>query len=428
MKHYLMCFTTIKRRIEAKMKENHYQALIERLYNVNLFDGVKLGLTNMLALNEELDFPTLKFKTIHIAGSNGKGSVSTKIAKVLELSGRKVGLFTSPHISCFRERIQINGEMISEADVVTHLSKLFEIKELKKIPCTFFELTTMVALIYFAASKIDIAVIETGLGGRLDATNIITPTLSIITSISKDHTDILGDTIEQITTEKAGIIKPKIPVIIGPKVPFEIVEAFAIKNKSLLTQVKGHYIHFDDENSAIAKKALISLNIAAEFIENGLRFKPPCRMEIFEYQGKTLILDVAHNPDGLKQLFISIKEKYPEQNLRIIFGLSQNKDIEACLSVLKKISKSFHIVAAKNGRAAPVQELRNRLPSKPDVLTHESVEEAIHKALTFNDIIVICGTFFIMSEARFALGMKNPSDFTDMNEKMSFPSKPNELP
>lgn len=402
------------------MKDNHeqYQKLIDRLFNVNLFDGIKLGLKNIEALHALLNFPANNFKTIHVAGSNGKGSVCTKIAKALETSGLKVGLYTSPHISCFRERIQINGKLIPEDDVVSHLDKLFALRDLHTIPCTFFELATMLAFSYFEDSKVDIAIIETGLGGRLDATNIITPILSIITSISLDHTEVLGETIEKITKEKAGIIKFQIPIIIGPNVPFKIVETVAAELKSPLYQVSGHFTHFEDENNAVAKKALENLNIPEQFILKGLKAKPVCRMETFDYRGKTIVLDVAHNPDGLTRLFSGLKEIYPGKSLRIIFGLSQNKDLQTCLSILQNAGEHFHLCSAKNGRGASVETLSSLFHAdKTKISCHKSVEDAIRKALNYNDIVIICGTFFIMSDARCELKKIEPRDAQDMNEK-----------
>lgn len=398
--------------------KQQYQKLIDRLFNVNLFDGIKLGLKNIEALHALLNFPANNFKTIHVAGTNGKGSVSTKIAKALEASGLKVGLYTSPHISCFRERIQINGEMISEYELVNHLDKLFTLRDLHKIPCTFFELATMLTFSYFEDSKVDIAIIETGLGGRLDATNIINPILSIITSISLDHTEVLGETIEKITKEKAGIIKRHVPVIIGPNVPFKLLESAAAEHNSPLVQVLGNFTHFEDENNALAKAALEYLNIPEQYILQGLKTKPICRMETFNYQGKTIVLDVAHNPDGLTRLFSGLKEIYPDKPLRIIFGLSQNKDLEACLKIIKNAGEHFHLCSARNGRGASVEMLSSLFHAdKTKISCHESVEDAICKALNYNDIIIICGTFFIMSDARCELKKIEPRDAQDMNEK-----------
>lgn len=391
-----------------------YRALIKHLFQVNLHGNMKLGLDNMNLLNQALNHPTKQFSSIQVAGTNGKGSVTTKIAKGLQLSGFNSGLYTSPHISCFRERIKINEEMISEEDAASILRMLFQIKETQKVPCTFFELVTALAFSYFAKKKVDFAVLETGLGGRLDATNIVLPKLSVITSISLDHTTILGNSIEEITLEKAGIIKPGIPVIIGPRVPFRMIEEVALKNKSPLIQVKGTYENFEEENNAIAATALELLNVHPSIIAESLKFRPPCRMETLEHQGKIFVLDVAHNPDGLTHLFASLNKKFPNHSFRIIVGLSQNKDIDACAAILQKQGSHFHIVTAKNGRGIPASDLKTHFKK---ATIHNSVGEAINEAMAFNEIIVICGTFFIMAEARKALGYFEPQDEIDMNER-----------
>ncbi|RHY34298.1 hypothetical protein DYB32_008417 [Aphanomyces invadans] len=189
-----------------------YDRLVQRLLRVNQFPHtVKMGLRNSIALHEALGSPAKHFDTIHIAGTNGKGSVSWKLAKALESSGFKTGLFVSPHVSCFRERIQVNGNLISEAQLEDLLPTIFDKSTQLAIPATFFELTTALALQHFAREEVDCVVLETGLGGRLDATNIVTPVVSVITSIG-----ILGSTLPEIAREKAGIIKPSVPVVCGP--------------------------------------------------------------------------------------------------------------------------------------------------------------------------------------------------------------------
>lgn len=175
--------------------------------------------------------PHTKFRSVHVTGTNGKGSVSTKIAAGLEFAGHQVGLYTSPHVSSFRERVSINGELISEADVERHLSLVMQLAAQHNIPATFFELTTLMAFSYFAQRQVAYAVVEVGIGGRLDATNIISPELSVLTSIGLDHTDILGPTIEHITREKSGIIKPSGATVIGPSVPRDIVRQVRFRQR-----------------------------------------------------------------------------------------------------------------------------------------------------------------------------------------------------
>lgn len=403
-----------------------YQELLERLLQVNKY-GTKLGLTNIQRLNDALGNPVNSFPAIHVAGTNGKGSVCTKIATGLQASGLRVGLYTSPHISCFRERIKINGLMISEPDMARHLSRIFEVCQQEKIPATFFEITSMLAFTYYAEQKIDMAVIETGLGGRLDATNIVNTKLSVITSISLDHTEILGTTLKEIAHEKAGIIKPQIPVVLGPHLPRHLFEEAAIKSNSPCTCIEGSFDDYYAENNAIAGAALKHLNIPAEAIKQGLKALPPCRLETHpplpHTKAKAIILDVAHNPDGLTQLLKALKNRYPNFEVRFVLGLSANKDLTECLKVILKAGTHFHLVEATNGRAVPKETIQQQLIHLGIPSSHITCEPSIETGLQHacqqsheNELIVICGTFFIMSAARKTLGIQEPRDPTDLNE------------
>lgn len=404
---------------------NKYHDALLRLLNVSLHGGMKPGLTNSLKLNDLHHNPIDTFATIHVAGSNGKGSVCAKIAKAFELQGLKVGLYTSPHIASWRERISINGTMISEHDVTKHLDKLFSLIETHEIPATFFEISTSLAFLYFAEQNIDIAIIETGLGGRFDATNIITPILSVITSISLDHTEILGDTIDAIAYEKAGIIKQNVPVVIGSRVPKHIIGEVAYQQNSQCYVVDEPYANYLEENNAIARKALTVLQTPAAIIEKALEALPPCRLEYLPHQN--VILDVAHNTDGLNQLFTAIKQRFPNKKLRCVTGLSKNKDLHECLKIIDKNASHIHLVIATNGRGAPCETLYNILESlgrnietttiEPTIC--EAVQNSIDQASIHHDLTVICGTFFIMHEARMSLGIHEPADPMDLNERLT---------
>jgi dihydrofolate synthase / folylpolyglutamate synthase len=403
----------------------NYTQLLEKLYHCATSKGLKLGLENSHKLNEALSFPTRHFETIHIAGTNGKGSVSTKIAAALQAAGLKVGLYTSPHIATFRERIAINNQIISIEDVSDLLKEIFSLLDSNKIPVTFFEITTLLCFKYFANKKVDIAVIETGLGGRLDATNIIQPRLSIITSISLDHTEFLGSTLECIAREKAGIIKDRVPLIIGPHVPYSLIKEIAETKKSACLQVAGKCQDFDEENRAIAKKALEQLQVKSEAMNVGLERTPPCRMQIFDYQDinkkikpAIVILDVAHNVDGLTRLFQAIKRKYKSATFRVVCAFSKSKDLEKCLKVISTHAQFTHLTEAKHVRIAQASELGKIWlsvcdPSSPHSIhlnEEEAIHEAIHEAASANQIVVICGTFFIMASARKILGIVEPCD------------------
>lgn len=414
------------------MQLDSYQDLIKRLFNVSFFGGMKLGLENAKKLQHLLGYPDKTFTSIHVAGTNGKGSVCTKIARAFEQEGYRVGLYTSPHISSFRERIQINQKMISEESIRSLLPLLFKITEEEQIPATFFELTTLLALHYFALEQVDIVVLETGLGGRLDATNIVHPFLSVITSIAQDHTEILGNSIEAIAIEKGGIIKEKTPVVIGPKVPFKTIEAIALQKQSpcIITKIDNEVVRglsFEEENRLIAKTALeylaLHFPLSSKSMQIGLLAKQPCRFEVIENQGLSIILDVAHNPDGLCRLFQMVNNQFPGQSVRIIFGLSKNKDITGCLSLIKDHAIDFHLVQANHARGAQVTDLfallKELTGTSSHICTHSSIKAGVAiakgEARKHGQVLVICGSFFIMGEARGALGFNDPIDIFDLN-------------
>ncbi|ADI38158.1 putative folylpolyglutamate synthase/dihydrofolate synthase [Waddlia chondrophila 2032/99] len=375
-----------------------YEQLINQLFTVNTHQRMKLGLEQMRALATSVGNPDRQFRSVHIAGTNGKGSTAEKIAKGLESKFSKVGLFTSPHISTFRERIKINGKMISEDDVERILSQIID------LPGTFFELTTLLAFLYFAENNVEYAVIETGLGGRLDATNIIHPDLSVITSISLEHTEFLGSTLEEIAAEKAGIIKPGVPVILGPS-------ALHISTPQAV-QIKGKFSSVEEENRAIAKKALEQLSISPYLIMKALEARPCCRME---KQGN-VILDVAHNPAALERYFCEDKRR----PLNVVCTLSKNKDLKRCLEIIANHAQCISLVTAPNGRSSTPEDLYAILveigfPSR-NISIDSSISHAVTKASQKGNTAVI-GTFFIMNEARKALGMMDETDSFDLNER-----------
>jgi dihydrofolate synthase / folylpolyglutamate synthase len=405
-----------------------YTTLIKQLFQMNRWGGVKLGLQNVLQMQCLLDYPDRKFQSIHVAGTNGKGSVTTKIAQALQEAGYCVGLYTSPHLSSFRERIRVNGEMISEQEVERLLSSLFERVSRAQIPTTFFELTTFLAFLYFAERQIDVGVIEVGLGGRLDATNMIHPCLSVITSISLDHMETLGTTREAIAKEKGGIIKEHIPVIIGPHVPLTPIQEIVAQKQSVCLQVQQTSPLFEEENRLVAHEALkylsLHFHLTSEQIEKGLRGRQPCRFEVVQ-ESPPIILDVAHNPDGLEHLFRAIQFHYPNRKIRVLFGLSKNKDLHHCLKIIAAHGHFFHLVMATNGRGATIDTLQGvleKLSVHPlRLLSHDSIRAgtlfAREETRREQEVLVICGSFFIMSEVRQALGFCDPSDCLDLNER-----------
>ena len=317
----------------------------------------KKDIGNITKACKILKNPHLKFKSVHIAGTNGKGSTAHMIASILYESKYKVGLYTSPHLKDFRERIKINGKQISKNYVINFIKKNLSVFEHVKM--SFFEMTVALAFDYFAKKKVDIAIIETGLGGRLDSTNIITPELSVITNISLDHTNLLGDSIEKIACEKAGIIKKNVPVILGRKQE-KIKEIFEIKAQENNTSVnyakKTKFDIFSDLEGSYQKENIrtsiatikelknkgwiikdkdIVSGLKKSVINTGFRG----RWEILEKSPLT-ICDTAHNEEGIKNVVKQIsKTKY--KNLHFILGMVNDKNICKILSLLPKNARYY---------------------------------------------------------------------------------------
>ncbi len=406
---------------------NAYTALLRRIFAATTNRGCRLGLTTSKELSRLSGNPENAFPSIHIAGTNGKGSVSVKIAAALQKAGYTTGLYTSPHISSYRERIRINGELISEADAARIADQLYHLAGTALSP-TFFELTTALAFSYFAEKKVDAAVIETGLGGRLDATNILTPELSVITSISLDHTELLGTDLAGIAREKGGIIKAKVPVVLGPHVPYDHLMELIQANETTYHQVPGAFATYDAENSATAAMALSLLqkkfSLTQEAIAYGLSTRPPCRMQQVS-QDPLVVLDVAHNPNGIERLFNSIHNTYNPAKVRIVTGISANKDVHGCLAALKDKASGIHLVCSSGERGVSPQELYEKAIQtgiqKDQVIPHATIQEGIDSAFQIakskNELLLICGTFFIMAAARRYFGFQDPTDPVEVHEK-----------
>lgn len=400
----------------------------------------KADLKNTLALCNYLGNPQNKIKTIHVAGTNGKGSVSHMLAAVFQENGYKTGLYTSPHLKDFRERIKINGKLISESFLIDFVQRMKTISE--EIQPSFFELTFVMALEYFATEKVDISIIETGLGGRLDSTNVITPLLSVITNISYDHKEILGDTLAKIAFEKAGIIKPNVPAVIGETVP-ETKPVFIDKaketNSPLFFAEKKYQVisskyyanHLDltilnnetnernnyhpDLNGIYQEKNILSLVTSLEVLKKEFSLKEEKiksalsqvkkltglfgRWEVIQ-QKPLVVLDVAHNEDGIRQLIRQIHEiKF--NKLHIVFGMVKDKEIEKVLGLFPK-NAHYYFTKAQNPRALPEEELQQK--AKQYQLTGDTFPEvniALKNALakaSEEDMVVVCGSVFVIAE------------------------------
>ncbi len=405
----------------------------------------KKDITNTVILCEAAGNPQNQIKTIHVAGTNGKGSTSHMLAAIFQQCGYKTGLYTSPHLKDFRERIKVNGKMIKKDFIVSFVEKMKNVSEI--INPSFFELTVVMALQYFQDRKVDIAIIETGLGGRLDSTNIITPQLSVITNIGYDHMNILGDTLEKIAFEKAGIIKPDVPVVIGESLP-QTKNTFLIK-----AQECNAHIVFAEDNFTIISSTLNNEELEVKVSENredsheieeanytldlhgiyqqknlltvlaainevnklGYKLgKKNIRKALSKVKKLTglhgrwdviqqepmIALDVAHNEDGIKQLLHQIS-LCQYKSLHIIFGLVKDKDANKILSLLPKSAK-YYFTKAQIPRSLPEDELAEK--AKAYNLHGENYAE-VNKALQAatkiagkKDLIIVCGSVFVVGE------------------------------
>ncbi len=404
-----------------------YKETIEYLFNSTpVFEHVgasayKPGLQTTEILDAHYGHPHKNFKTIHIAGTNGKGSVSHSLASILQEAGYKVGLYTSPHLIDFRERIRVNGIPVSEEYVIRFVEdfKHLNSKRTPHLSPSFFELTTALAFKYFAEEKIDIAVIEVGLGGRLDCTNIITPILSVITNISFDHTQFLGNTLAQIASEKAGIIKHQVPVVIGETTK-ETRPVFENKAKEMDApiffaeeidrsecdqyefELKGSYQKKNLRTILCAMKRLPFIH--PEHIQKGLT--NVCKNTGLMGRWQTLstnpliICDTGHNVGGWKYLAPQISS-VPCDRLHIVFGMVDDKDIRNVLSMLPK-NAVYYFTQANNHRAIPAQQV-GELAKEYGLSgnTYPTVAQAYEEAKSSaseNDFIFIGGSSYIVAD------------------------------
>ena len=378
----------------------------------------KKNLTNILELVKQLNFPEKKFTSIHVAGTNGKGSTSHMLASVLQESGYKVGLYTSPHLKDFRERIRVNGTPISEQNVIDFITQNNTFLELQKL--SFFEMTVGMAFDFFANQKVDIAVIEVGLGGRLDSTNIITPLVSVITNIGLDHTQFLGETLSEIAFEKAGIIKPNIPVVIGEKQE-SIVSVFkeiATRNNTPLyfadelisnnhtSDLLGDYQIKNIKTAVQTLHLLIEkkYTITDKEIKKGL-------LNVVKNTGlkgrwqelnkhPKVVCDTAHNKEGLAIVMNQLQnEKY--QNLHIVLGVVNDKKLDSILPLFPK-NASYYFCKPNIPRGLGAEILKQEAASfKLYGKVFDSVDQAYQKALSLannNDFIYIGGSTFVVAE------------------------------
>lgn len=403
-------------------------------------DAYKPGLGNTLALDEYFDHPHQKFRTVHVAGTNGKGSVSHITAAILQKAGYKVGLYTSPHLKDFRERIRINGQMIPESEVVDFVER--HQQKIKEIAPSFFEMATLMAFNWFAQNTVDVAVIEVGLGGRLDSTNIITPLVSVITNISFDHTAMLGNTLAAIAGEKAGIIKPGVPVVVG-QTDAETAPVFKAKAEAegsplvfadQIRRIDSASLTADSLNLAIScngqpefdrlsldllgcyqRKNILTVLAAFDFIAQSLDVS---KSDIVAGAAKTIACtglkgrwqklsdspqtycDTGHNDDGIRQVVEQLRlQKY--QHLHIVIGMVSDKDHSKVLRQLPT-DATYYFTNAQVPRALKAELLAEKAATFGlHGLCYPSIPEAIaaaRKNADSNDFIFIGGSTFTVAE------------------------------
>lgn len=410
-----------------------YPEAIQFLYNLRLF-GAKLGLENTLKLATLVGNPQKKLHFIHVAGTNGKGSTCAILESIYRASRLRVGLFTSPHLVSFRERIQIGRELISEAEIVRLVEKFQKL--LAEFPTdhhpTFFEVVTVMALDYFAKEKCDLVIWETGLGGRLDATNIVTPLASVITNIALDHQQWLGDTLEKIAFEKVGIIKPGVPVATAtdePEALAVIKKTAAEKNAPLaiVTKEKALPPEFADtlslhgeyqkRNAALALATVEILQkqipVSSAQICTGLQtVQWPGRLQLIEKpDGRKFLVDGAHNVAGATVLREAITRGFGTQKKTLILGIFEDKDWRHICEMLAPLAERILTVPVSNQRTADPKKLADICQaSNPSakVIICNSLNEAL-ELIPPGNFTIITGSLYLVGEALESLGYFPPA-------------------
>lgn len=424
------------------IRDPQLAAALDRLFSLQTF-GIKLGLEPITALLEEFGNPHLRFPSIHVAGTNGKGSVSSMTASVLAAAGLRVGLYTSPHLVDFGERIRVNGVAIDDERLARYTQEMLPV--IDRLSCTFFEGTTAIAFRHFAEEQVDVAVIETGMGGRLDATNVLSPIACAITSIGYDHMKHLGDTLEKIAWEKAGIMKPGIPTVVGKVAP-RLREIFTDRGAELGAEVifaehrcravyhamtfddltasfiiGGHEIsrlmiglsgrhQIDNARTALSLLSVISerFGLSDEIIREGMRTVRQRtalrgRFELIRREPRVL-LDVAHNPDGARVLVDALSSLAGGgRTIRFVFGAVEDKDVDEVMKILAPLARALYAVRAENVRSLPADEIgaRSERAGIPTVVAG-SVADGIARALAdtgSGEVVMICGSFYVAGEA-----------------------------
>ena len=391
-----------------------YPEAITWLFSTQLF-GIKLGLDGPRELlRQYLAFPARGVKVIHVAGTNGKGSTCAFIDAVARASGLRTGLFTSPHLIDYRERIKVAGAEISEDDCTRHLIALRQLCESLETHPTFFEITLALAMRYFAETECELIVLETGMGGRLDATTAVPADVAVITPIGLDHTQWLGDTIAAIAGEKAGIICAEKPIISAPQVDdaARVIAMHANEMRAPLTVIEeplqGYNLSLigthQPWNAALALAALHAAGISLRYdaVQYGLSHTQwPGRFEIISSEGKTIVLDGAHNPHAAQVLVETWRQQYSQEPAALIFSAVASKDVRGVLTLLAPLACRIFLCPVNSPRALSHEELLDAMPAdNNNVETHDSFTQALDAARQHDSPILIAGSLYLVGQAR----------------------------
>ena len=395
----------------------NYEEILKYLYSLESHK-IKLGLKNIQELLDKLKNPEKELKCIHIAGTNGKGSICAMLFYILKETGYKVGLYTSPHLKKFNERIRVNGDFITDKEIVHYYLKIKPYITSQ----SFFEITTAMAFLYFKDKKVDFVVLEAGLGGRLDATNVIIPLVSVIINVNLEHTELLGNTIEEIAFEKAGIIKNNIPVVTGAKgKALQVIKKIAQQRNAPLFLSKKHkkikfdYLNgaFQYENANIALTTIYTLKkynfikINNNQILNGL--KKTQWYGRLQYVSRNVLVDCAHNPAGFKILKkeLSIMKKQRKiKNFIFVLGVQNDKDIQAMLKILNPLISKIIFTKSKNEKASPPKQLLNAFNKinqnnkiKTKIINNpRTALKYAKKIADTQNVIVVAGSIYLVGE------------------------------
>ncbi len=395
----------------------NYNKILKYLYRLESPE-IRLGLDKIQNLLDKIGNPEKGLKCIHVAGTNGKGSVCAMIFYILKEAGYKVGLYTSPHLKRFNERIRINEHFITDREIVNYFLKIKPFITNQ----SFFEITTALTFLYFKEKDVDFAVLEVGLGGRLDATNVVTPLVSIITNIELEHTELLGKTIEKIASEKAGIIKNNVPVVIGAKgEALKVIKKIAKERNAPLFLVERYkHINFNHLNGQFQQqnkditlttigvlRKYNSIKINKKQIKNGVKKTHWNGRLQFVY--KNVLVDCAHNPSGfevLKKELLTIKKQKNIKNFIFVIGIQQDKDIPLMLKIINPLISTIIFTKSKHEKATKPQQL---LSIFKKINQNKSIKTKIinnpKKALSYakkiaskNDLIVVAGSIYLVGE------------------------------